>query len=1015
MDIKDKRFIEDTFPVREVSIEGAKEKNIRQGHLSTLHIWWARRPLATSRATAFAALIPTPKTEEEKQKIRNFIADLSKWENSDNDALLRKAKKMIHDASGGRAVKVFDPFGGGGSIPLEALRLGCEGYTNDYNPISVLIQYATLEYPQKFGKEISIKKYLQERPWFNKNNTFGREKEKISNDGILINDAQSDYNKSDTLNPLAEDIENWGNWVLNEANKELSEFYPNEVDGSTIVGYIWARTIPCQNPTCKAEVPLLRSFWLSSRENKQIILYPIINENHIEFKISSGDFNKDKTVFNPDNGTISRAVMNCPVCGSVTNDDVTRKLFQQGKSSQRMLVVITQNDKKIEVKKEINEIVKQLQLGRVHDAIVDDLKNEGFQVEKKDFSVDVKSRNSFSLVYNDAIRFIEFKVLIRNGKIIVEQQGKAYRLANAEDLSTYNEAEIFLERRRSELLDIWGIDPIPDEELPFMSGVFNVPLYGMNQWGKLFNSRQKVSLMVLYDKIKGILLGKKFESLDKEYRKVIAAYLCILVGRLSNRLSTLAYWFIQGEKIQPTFGRQALGMVWDYVELNPFSTSSGGWGNNMQDITFAVKHLSKVSTPITKITNLSAANLKYEDNYFDAVFTDPPYYNSVPYADLSDFFYVWYKRVLGDYFPELFSTPLSPKKYEMTEMAGWDPIRYPEKDKMFFEEQLKKAFQEVYRVLKPNGIAIIVYAHKSTSGWETVINALLDSNLVITASYPLSTEMQTRTRASESAALGSSIYIVARKMLRHGTGFYNEVKEELKNYLNLKLDQLWGEAIVGADFFIAAIGSAIEVFGKYEKVMDFEGNVKRADVLLDDVREIVMNYTIGHILHNGFSVDISELTKFYVIYRFSYGEAKLEFDEANKLARSIGIDLTQEFNKNGFIKKEKEFVRVLAVYNRKIDDLHDKYELIDVLHYSLLLWESGKKEKMMEVLAETGFGKSEAFYRVAQAISESLAKTSPESREKKLLDGFLGGKERIKSEITRTKITKRNIQGKLEF
>ena len=160
MDIKDKRFIEDTFPVREVSIEGAKEKNIRQGHLSTLHIG-GKTALATSRATAFAALIPTPKTEEEKQKIRNFIADLSKWEPADNDALLRKAKKMIHYASGGRAVKVFDPFGGGGSIPLEALRLGCEGYTNDYNPIAVLIQYATLEYPQKFRKGISLEKYLQ--------------------------------------------------------------------------------------------------------------------------------------------------------------------------------------------------------------------------------------------------------------------------------------------------------------------------------------------------------------------------------------------------------------------------------------------------------------------------------------------------------------------------------------------------------------------------------------------------------------------------------------------------------------------------------------------------------------------------------------------------------------------------------------------------------------------------------------------------------------------------------------
>ncbi len=239
---------------------------------------------------------------------------------------------------------------------------------------------------------------------------------------------------------------------------------------------------------------------------------------------------------------------------------------------------------------------------------------------------------------------------------------------------------------------------------------------------------------------------------------------------------------------------------------------------------------------IPNVFQASATELPFPDNYFDAVFTDPPYYDNVPYSYLSDFFYVWLKRAIGDLYPELFSTPLTPKSKEI---VAYTNNRSWEEAKEYFEEMLKKSFQEINRILKPNGIAVIVYAHKTTSGWETLINSLLDSGLVITASWPINTEMKARLRAKESAALASSIYIVCRKMERQPTGWFNEVKEELKKHLNKKLDRLWKEGISGADFFISAIGSAIEVFGKYEKVMDYEGNVIRADKLLEYVRELV--------------------------------------------------------------------------------------------------------------------------------------------------------------------------------
>jgi len=397
---------------------------------------------------------------------------------------------------------------------------------------------------------------------------------------------------------------------------------------------------------------------------------------------------------------------------------------------------------------------------------------------------------------------------------------------------------------------------------------------------------------------------------------------------------------------------------------------------------------------IPKVIQASATKLPYPDNYFDAVFTDPPYYNSVPYADLSDFFYVWLKRTIGDLYPELFSTPLTPKTKEIVEMAGWDSVRYAYKDKKFFEENLKKSFQEIYRVLKSNGIITIVYTHKSTSGWEALINSLLDSGLVVTASWPIHTEMKARLRAKESAALASSIYFVARKIERKETGWYNEVKEEIKRYIYDKLERLWQEGISGADYFISAIGSAIEIFGKYKKVMDYEGNIIRADKLLDFVREIVTDYAVRQILHNGIVGELSPLTRFYLLWRWTYQEAKVHFDDARKLSQSVGIDLAKEWNK-GFIKKEKEFIRVLGPQQRDLREIKTN-ELIDVLHYVLILWEQGRKRDMKEVLKGSTFGYKDSFYRIAQAISETLPN---ESKEKRLLDGFLSGREKIISEM----------------
>jgi putative DNA methylase len=473
----------------------------------------------------------------------------------------------------------------------------------------------------------------------------------------------------------------------------------------------------------------------------------------------------------------------------------------------------------------------------------------------------------------------------------------------------------------------------------------------------------------------------------------VATYLALALDMMAAFCNTLARWENTSEAIKQLFSRQALPMLWDYAELHPFSGSTGSWEAGWEYYLGVLAHLTRIPPANPQpasptIAHGTATALPWPDNFFDAVLTDPPYYDNVPYGDT-----IRLSSTSGSSGWLATSTQtFSPRRSRQSQRRWWPmPAKRAGWKTARFEEMLTQSFREIHRVLKPDGIAVIVFAHKTTEAWETVINALLEAGLYMTASWPIHTEMQARLRAQESAALASSIYMVCRKRTTSEVGEYPTVRKEIEARVRQKLTQFWAEGIRGADFFMSAIGPAVEAFGKYARVEKLSGEPVTVEELLEYVRQVVSQFALERILKRTPLGSVDAPTRFYALWRWTYNSARVHFDEARKLGQAVGVEVTALWDQTGFVKREKEFVRVLGPKDRGADFLQRERNdtMVDVLHKAVLLWEQGEERGLEELLRTAPFPQ-EALRQVAQDLSEILPQGD---KEKQLLQGLLYGWE----------------------
>jgi adenine-specific DNA methylase len=758
-----RRLAEVDFPIAEVSRHAAREKSIRHGHPSTLHLWWARRPLASSRAVLLALLWPdpcdllcptefkakaremlpqvlgrvSPADKDLRKALLKFIADFANWNNAAQRTYLAVSRALVKAAHGEEPPLVVDPFAGGGSIPLEALRLGCDAFASDLNPVACLILKVMLEDIPRHGPK------------------------------------------------LAEELRRVGAEIKRRAEKALADLYPRDPDGATPIAYLWARTVRCESPNCGAEIPLVRSLWLCKKaRRKRALRCQVVRRGveppRIEFEVfepkSGGDLAQ---------GTVTLAKATCVACGAVLPPERVRGQLAG-------------------------------------------------QCGGADVVFDAEGRRT------GGARMLAV-VMLRPG-----EPGRHYRRPTERDYAAVWKAG----QRLAGILDEWerggrkGLCPVPNEPTPrdgtgSVGGGFRTRKYGIHTFGDFFTSRQKVALVTLQQAAALHGQGAAQEGI------------AIAINRMADGNASLSSWLASREEVKHVFGRQALPMIWDFAEVDLQSEATRSWSGAIEWITKVVE--AWPGSQAGQIELSDAADYALPDQTASVWFTDPPYYDSVPYADLSDFFFVWLKRALLDQpllrDPFDARNPLTPKTREAVRDEQDHRDGRAKKSTEWYEQTMHRAFKEGRRVLQPNGIASVVFAHKTTEGWEALLSGITRGGWTITGSWPIATEMGSRLRARESAALATSVHLVCRPRPQDApVGDWAAVLRELPNRVGDWMERLQSEGVRGADLVFACIGPALEIFSRYATVETADGREVALAEYLEKVWEVVGRSALAQVL-----------------------------------------------------------------------------------------------------------------------------------------------------------------------
>lgn len=817
-----KKLIEVALPLEDINAASAREKSIRHGHPSTLHLWWARRPLAAARAVIWSSLVDDPSAHPEefptmeeqaveRKRLFNILHELVVWENSNDKRVLEAAKAEIRKSMGDDLPPLLDPFAGGGAIPLEAQRLGLEVYAQDLNPVAVSINKAMIEIPPLFADKSAVNP---------------KARGDLHNEGWTGNSG------------LAADVEYYGNWMKEKAARRIGDLYPKvqvptgQGGDGTVIAWLWARTVRCPNPACGGEAIQVRSFDLSKKKGKEWHVEPVCEGGEVSFEVRPGKTTRK--------GTKTRQGANCIHCGEPFDIQYVQREASCGRMSEKLMAIVAEGVK-----------------GRIY-------------ISPTQQQVDV---------------------------------AKCERPEGG-----------------------------PQQPLAYDPRHISCVNYGLDTFDKLFTNRQLTALTTF-----SALIGEAQKQAEKDavaagladdgvgladggtgaraYGEAIGVYLAFVVDKLADRGSTICSWDVTREGLRNTFGRQAIPMTWDYAEGNPFCSSSGSFDNMLKWVCEDVAELPSVSLS-GKARQFDAQS----DNGMRGILvsTDPPYYDNIGYADLSDFFYVWLRQSLRHTYPKLFSTMLVPKHEELV-ATPYREERGKEGARDFFEEGMFSTFKQVNKYVREDVPVTIYYAFKqsetetkndvestASTGWETMLSAIIRAGFSITGTWPMRTEMANRNIASGTNALASSIVLVCRKRpMDAPTGTRRDFVIALKRELKNALDELRSSNIAPVDLAQSAIGPGMGVYSRFSQVLEANGNPMTVRDALQIINQEVDAY---------FSDQDGELdreSRFCIDLYTQKAFDTISFGEADVLARAKNVSI-QGLAAKGLLAASKGIVHLLG-------------------------------------------------------------------------------------------------------